>query len=86
DIVELQGSVDQETAERLKEACGGRTLIAVAGEFGMDRARELVASGADILMMNRTITCAEDMNKTASEYLQELQIYEVDQFRIMTDF
>jgi bifunctional enzyme Fae/Hps len=86
DIVELQGAVDQELARKVKEACGGDALIAVAGEFEQSQLNDLLASGADIVMVNRTITCAEDMGKKASQYLQEMGIYEVDQFRIMTDF
>jgi bifunctional enzyme Fae/Hps len=86
DIVELQGNVNQELTKKIKEACGGDALIAVAGEFDVETAKKTIAAGADILMMDSTITCAADINKTASTYLQELQIYEVDQFRIMTDF
>jgi hypothetical protein len=37
-------------------------------------------------MVSETITLSKDINSTASAYLQELKIYEVDQFRVMTDF
>lgn len=86
DVVELQGKVSREMAGKIRKACGGNTLVAVAMEANIAGAREAIASGADILMLGETITCAQDIHRTASDYLQELGIYEVDQFRIMTDF
>lgn len=86
DVVELQGTVDQKLARKIKKACGGDALIAVAGEFGVSKGTEALSSGADILVLGRTITCAEDIHDTANTYLQAMLIYEVDQFRIMTDF
>jgi bifunctional enzyme Fae/Hps len=86
DIVELQGSVDEKTVEKIKKACGEGTLVAVKGEYEQEELNGIIEAGVDIIMLGETLTCAEDMNKKASRYLQELQIYEVDQFRVMTDF
>jgi bifunctional enzyme Fae/Hps len=86
DIVELQGTVDKKLANKIKKACDSDALIAVAGEIEVAKAKEVVASGADILMLSDSITNSNDINGIASAYLQELGIYEVDQFRIMTDF
>jgi bifunctional enzyme Fae/Hps len=86
DIVELHGTVDRKMASNIKEACGDDTLISVAGEFEVSEAKQVIASGADIVVLGETITESNDINKTATAYLQELGIYEVDQFRVMTDF
>ncbi len=85
DVVELQGYVDSELAKNIKKACGG-ALIAVAAEIKVSEAKKVIASGADILMLGETITRSKDISSTTIAYLQELGIYEVDQFRIMTDF
>ncbi|MEE8400539.1 MAG: bifunctional 5,6,7,8-tetrahydromethanopterin hydro-lyase/3-hexulose-6-phosphate synthase [Candidatus Hydrothermarchaeaceae archaeon] len=86
DIVELHGSEGLGQVQEVKEACGGNALIAVAGEFGVPEAKGALAAGADILVVGRTITCSKDINDTARSYLREMGVYEVDQFRIMTDF
>jgi bifunctional enzyme Fae/Hps len=85
DVVELRGGVSQDMIKKVKEACPG-ALIAVTGEIEVLAAKKVVDSGADILMVSETITLSKDINSTASAYLQELKIYEVDQFRVMTDF
>ena len=85
DIVEVHGRPDKKQVDKIKKACGG-ALVALAGEFEQSELNDIVDTGVDILMVNTTLTCAEDMNKKASDYLQEMQIYEVDQFRVMTDF
>lgn len=85
DIVELQRHVDGELSKQIKKACGG-ALIAVAGEIKVSEAKRVIDSGADILMLSESITRTKDISGTAIAYLQELDIYEVDQFRIMTDF
>jgi bifunctional enzyme Fae/Hps len=85
DIVEVHGSPSKGQIKQIKKACEG-ALVALAGEFEQPELNDLIAKGVDILMVNTTLTCAEDMNRKASDYLQEMQIYEVDQFRIMTDF
>ncbi|MEE8402300.1 MAG: bifunctional 5,6,7,8-tetrahydromethanopterin hydro-lyase/3-hexulose-6-phosphate synthase [Candidatus Hydrothermarchaeaceae archaeon] len=86
DIVELQGGVDQKQIQRVKKACGGDVLVAVAGDTEVPKIKEALDSGADILMVGKAITCSKDINGTARTYLHEMGIYEVDQFRIMTDF
>jgi bifunctional enzyme Fae/Hps len=86
DVVELRKTVDKGLASLLKKACGGDALIAVTGEFEVTEAKRLLEAGAEILMVSETITRSKDINRTASAYLQELEIYEVDQFRVMTDF
>jgi bifunctional enzyme Fae/Hps len=85
DIVELQGTVDQERVQKIKKACGD-ALVAVAGELEVAKVKEVLATGADILVIGTTITCARDINGTVRAFLKEMGIYEVDQFRIMTDF
>jgi bifunctional enzyme Fae/Hps len=85
DIVELHGRPDEAQVAKIKKACGG-ALVALAGEFEQSELNDIIETGVDILMVNKTLTCAEDMNKKASDYLQEMEIYEVDQFRVMTDF
>ncbi len=85
DIVEIHGSPEKEAVGEIKKACGG-ALVALAGEFEQSELNDITAKGIDILMVNKTLTCTPDMNKKASDYLQEMEIYEVDQFRVMTDF
>jgi bifunctional enzyme Fae/Hps len=85
DIVEMHGLPNKEQVNQIKKACGG-ALVAVAGEFEQSELNDIIENGVDIIMVNKTLTCAEDMNRKASDYLQEMQIYEVDQFRVMTDF
>ncbi len=77
--------MDKPQIGRIRKACGS-ALIAVKGEITVSRAKQLVDLGADILMVSEFITESEDINGVAISYLQELGIYEVDQFRIMTDF
>lgn len=85
DVVELHDTVSKKLAREIKEATGGG-LVAVAGEIAVSRAKGIIDAGADILMVGEVVTCSRNINKTASAYLQELGIYEVDQFRVMTDF
>lgn len=85
DIVEMHGLPNKEQVNRIKKACGG-ALVAVAGEFEQSELNDIIKNGVDIIMVDKTLTCAGNMNRKASDYLQEMQIYEVDQFRIMTDF
>jgi bifunctional enzyme Fae/Hps len=86
DIVEIHGPSEKEMVNGIKKACGNKALVALAGEFEQSELNDVLASGVDILMVNTTLTCAKDINRKASDYLQEMQIYEVDQFRVMTDF
>ena len=86
DVVELQGDIEKKTVEKIREICGKRTVISVSADVGVNDAKNAVDKGADIVMVSEKITNAPDINLTASAYLQELGIYEVDQFRVMTDF
>lgn len=86
DIVELQGIPDKKLVQEIKKACGGRALVAVAGDFEVSKVREVLASGADIIVVGGPITRARDVHEEAMAYLNEMGVYEVDQFRIMTDF
>ncbi len=95
DIVELHRAIDCETdgechvwgnIEGMRKAAGGRLLVATAGGIRVDKVREAVASGADILVVGRAITASKDVRHAAEEFLEELNREEIDQFRIMTDF
>jgi bifunctional enzyme Fae/Hps len=86
DIVELRGTPTPDMISNVKEACGAGTLVAVASEIDSAGAKEAVESGAAIVMLGEIITESMEINKTVSGYLEELGIYEVDQFRVMTDF
>lgn len=86
DIVELQEVPDKNLVEKIKKACGGKAQVAVTGEFQQSELARILESGVDIVMVNETITTTGDMSRKASNYLQEMQVYEVDQFRVMTDY
>jgi bifunctional enzyme Fae/Hps len=86
DIVELRGIPDRELVQGIKKACGGKALVAVAGGIGVTKVKEALASGADILMVGKAITHSKDIHGITGAFLQEMGVYEVDQFRIMTDF
>ncbi|MEE8167492.1 MAG: bifunctional 5,6,7,8-tetrahydromethanopterin hydro-lyase/3-hexulose-6-phosphate synthase [Candidatus Hydrothermarchaeales archaeon] len=85
-IVELQGIPDQKLVQGIKKACGGNTLVAVAGGIEVPKIKETLASGADILVVGKAITSAKNVHGTAMAFLNEMGVYEVDQFRVMTDF
>jgi bifunctional enzyme Fae/Hps len=84
DIVELQGRINKEKVQEIKKACNA--LVAVANELNVKEVKEFLNMGADILVISEAITRAKDVNGTISAFLKEMGIYEVDQFRIMTDF
>ncbi len=94
DIVELHRAIDVEQSQEsqwgniseIKRVCGEKTLVAVAGGIRVDRVKEALASGADILVVGRAITCAKDVTGAARAFLKEMGVTEVDQFRVMTDF
>lgn len=86
DVVELRGKPDQDLIEKVRNLLGPKGLIAYKGEVSIDEAQRLLSQGIDILMLGKTLTEAGDMFERSSSYLQELGIYEVDQFRVMTDF
>ncbi|MEE9594491.1 MAG: bifunctional 5,6,7,8-tetrahydromethanopterin hydro-lyase/3-hexulose-6-phosphate synthase [Candidatus Hydrothermarchaeales archaeon] len=86
DIVELQGIPDQKMVQEIKKACGGNALVAVASEIEVSNVKEALASGADILVVGEVITSVKNVHGVAMAFLNEMGVYEVDQFRIMTDF
>lgn len=94
DIVELHRAIDVEHAEKLqwgnipeiRKACKNKVLIAVAGGIRLNKVKDALKSGADILVVGRAITAAKDVTGAARAFLKEMGIEEVDQFRIMTDF
>ena len=94
DIVELHRAIDVEQTQEsewgsiaeIKRICGEKTLVAVAGGIRVERVKEALASGADILVVGRAITAAKDVTGAARAFLKEMGVTEVDQFRIMTDF
>lgn len=85
-IVELQSIPDKELVQRIKKACGGRALVAAAGDIKVPMVKKALASGIDILVVGSEITGAENIHRAAMAFLNEMGVYEVDQFRIMTDF
>lgn len=94
DIVELHRAIDVERVERakwgdikgVKEICGGKVLVAVAGGIRLDTVDEALKAGADIIVVGRAITGAKDVTGAVRAFLQKLGAEEVDQFRVMTDF
>lgn len=94
DIVELHRAIDVEQLERaewgdikgIKEICGNKVLVGVAGGIRIDTVDKALKAGADILVVGRSITGAKDVTGAAEAFLQKLRAEEVDQFRVMTDF
>jgi bifunctional enzyme Fae/Hps len=94
DIVEVHRAIDVERVEEaqwgdikgIKEICGGKVLVGVAGGIRVNTVDKALKAGADILVVGRAITMAKDVAGAASAFLQRMGVEEVDQFRIMTDF
>jgi bifunctional enzyme Fae/Hps len=94
DIVELHRAIDVEQTEEsqwgnideIKKVCNNKVLVAVAGGIRVDKVKEALDAGADILVVGRAITAAKDVTGAARAFLQKMGVEEVDQFRIMTDF
>jgi bifunctional enzyme Fae/Hps len=94
DIVELHRAIDVEESEEaqwgniqeIKRICNNKVLVAVAGGIRVDKVKEALKSGADILVVGRAITAAKDVTGAARAFLHEMGVEEVDQFRIMTDY
>ncbi len=94
DIVELHRAIDVEQLERaewgdikgIKEICGNKVLVGVAGGIRIDTVDKALKAGADILVVGRSITGAKNVTGAAEAFLQKLRAEEVDQFRVMTDF
>lgn len=85
-IVELQGIHSKKLVREIRKACGSRVLVAVAGRIAVSEVKEALASGADIIVVGEAIISSKDVHGVAMDYLNEMGVYEVDQFRIMTDF
>ncbi len=94
DIVELHRAIDVERTKTsewgdikgVKEICGGKVLVGVAGGVGVETVDKALKAGADILVVGRAITGAKDVTGAARAFLQKMRVKEVDQFRVMTDF
>jgi hexulose-6-phosphate synthase (EC 4.1.2.-) len=93
DIVELHRAIDAEDSEHrwgdieaVRKAAGKKILIATAGGIKVDVVKAALKSGADILVVGRAITMSKDIRHAAEEFLEELSMEEIDQFRVMTDF
>ncbi|MHC1635584.1 MAG: bifunctional 5,6,7,8-tetrahydromethanopterin hydro-lyase/3-hexulose-6-phosphate synthase [Candidatus Methanospirareceae archaeon] len=96
DIVELHRAIDAERRKELesewgnikeiKEVCGEKTLVSVAGGIRVDNVEKALKAGADIIVVGRAITAAKDVCGAARAFLQKMGVEEVDQFRVMTDF
>ncbi|MBP2145825.1 bifunctional enzyme Fae/Hps [Methanofollis sp. W23] len=93
DIVELHRAIDTEGDEyswgnipAIKEAAGGKLLVATAGGVRQHVVQKALDSGADILVVGRAITGSKDIGHAADEFLERMNAPEIDQFRIMTDF
>ncbi|MCL2460936.1 MAG: bifunctional 5,6,7,8-tetrahydromethanopterin hydro-lyase/3-hexulose-6-phosphate synthase, partial [Euryarchaeota archaeon] len=94
DIVELHRAIDAEdnahawgSIPEIKAAAGGKKLlVATAGGIRAPVVPEALAAGADILVVGRAITASKDVRFAAQEFLERLDQYDIDQFRIMTDF
>ncbi len=83
DIVEIHRAIDLELTDagyqwdnlpEIREACGGDALIAVAGGIKVLKVKEAQASGADILVVGRAITCAKDVNGATWAFLREMGV------------
>ena len=95
DIVELHRGIDCEEKgichvwgdiPAMREAAGGKLLVATAGGIRVENIRDAIAAGSDILVVGRAITASKDVRHAAEEFLEQLGREEIDQFRIMTDF
>ena len=82
EIVEIHRAIDLELTDtehqwgnipEIKEAINGG-LVAVAGGIKMPKVKEAQASGADVLVVGRAITCAKDVNSAARAFLQEMGV------------
>jgi bifunctional enzyme Fae/Hps len=81
-IVELHRAIDLELTgaeyqwgdiPEIKEAIDGG-LVAVAGGIKVPKVKEAQASGADILVVGRAITCAKNVNGAARAFLMEMGV------------
>ena len=90
-VVELHRAIDVEgeapppwhLAKDVKEKFN--VLVAVAGGIRPENVPEVMAAGADILIVGRAITRARDVEGAVRTFLRYMKP-DTDQFRIMTDF
>jgi bifunctional enzyme Fae/Hps len=82
DIVEIHRAIDLELTDAehqwgsipdIKEAINGG-IVAVAGGIKVPKVKEAQASGADMLVVGRAITCAKDVNGAARAFLREMGV------------
>ena len=93
DVVELHRAIDTEGSMEhawgdiptIKKVAKG-VLVAVAGGIRADNIQDALGLGADIVVVGRAITSAGDVRATAEVFIESLNVPEVDQFRIKTDF
>jgi len=93
DIVELHRAIDAEGSAHawgdipaLRKAAGGRLLVGDRGGIRVDKVKEALSAGADIIVVGRAITASKDVHSAADLFLEQLNKEEIDQFRVMTDF
>jgi|TARA_B100001964_G_scaffold245711_1_gene335043 bifunctional enzyme Fae/Hps len=86
EIVELKWIPNKAEVTKIKKVCGIKTLIAVDTDIKIDKIKEALTSGVDILFVGKSITGSEDIQRKTMDYLDKMEVYEVDQFRVMTDF
>ncbi|NLX48277.1 MAG: bifunctional 5,6,7,8-tetrahydromethanopterin hydro-lyase/3-hexulose-6-phosphate synthase [Methanospirillum sp.] len=95
DIVELHRAIDCEqdgtchvwgNIDAMREAAGGRLLVATAGGIRVENVREALAAGSQVIVVGRAITASKDVHHAAEEFLEQLGQPEIDQFRVRTDF
>ncbi len=89
DVVELHRAIDNEQSvppwSLAKEIRKYRVLVAVAGGIKPENVSEVIAAGADIVVVGRAITKARDVEGAVRRFMAHLKP-DTDQFRIMTDF
>lgn len=82
EIVEIHRAIDLELTDadhqwgnipEIKDAINGG-LVAVAGGIKVPKVKEAQASGTDILVVGRAITCAKDVNGAARAFLREMGV------------
>ncbi len=90
DVVELHRAIDSEQSEppwklasKIKEKFD--VLVAVAGGIKPEDIADVVAAGADVIIVGRAITKARDVEGAVRRFMRYMKP-DTDQFRIMTDF
>ncbi|MCW3135413.1 MAG: bifunctional 5,6,7,8-tetrahydromethanopterin hydro-lyase/3-hexulose-6-phosphate synthase [Canidatus Methanoxibalbensis ujae] len=94
DVVEMHRAIDVEVEQEhawgdiseIKNAASGKVLVAVAGGIREDTAPLALRAGAEILVVGRAVTNAQDVEGACRRFLRILRKEEIDQYRVMTDF